>query len=117
MEKNYIQELTDCFRSWEKNKPLENLEETFLLLSKSGYGELTFDNNGNIINNIIDIQKIINAPVIEDLAVQFDGKAKICKIDTDSEKELTTKFSIRSIPLFSQSFFWEKHPNGLICFI
>lgn len=38
------------------------------------------------------------APVIEDLAGQFDGKAKICKIDTDSEKELTTKFSIRSIP-------------------
>lgn len=38
------------------------------------------------------------APVIEDLAGQFNGKAKICKIDTDSEKELTTKFSIRSIP-------------------
>lgn len=38
------------------------------------------------------------APVIEDLAGQFDGKAKICKIDTDSENELTTKFSIRSIP-------------------
>jgi thioredoxin 1 len=38
------------------------------------------------------------APVIEELAEEFDGKAKICKVNTDEEQELAVKFGIRSIP-------------------
>lgn len=37
-------------------------------------------------------------PVIEELAEEFDGKANICKVNTDEEQELATKFSVRSIP-------------------
>ena len=38
------------------------------------------------------------APVIEELAEDFDGKAKICKVNTDEEQEIAVKFGIRSIP-------------------
>ena len=38
------------------------------------------------------------APVIEELAEDFDGKASICKINTDEQQELASKFGIRSIP-------------------
>lgn len=38
------------------------------------------------------------APVIEELAEDYDGKAKICKVNTDEEQEIAVKFGIRSIP-------------------
>jgi thioredoxin 1 len=38
------------------------------------------------------------APVIEELADEFDGKAKICKVNTDEEQEIAARFGIRSIP-------------------
>ncbi len=38
------------------------------------------------------------APVIEELAEEYDGKAKICKVNTDEEQEIAVKFGIRSIP-------------------
>lgn len=38
------------------------------------------------------------APVIEELAEQYDGKAKICKVNTDEEQDIAVKFGIRSIP-------------------
>ena len=38
------------------------------------------------------------APVIEELAADFDGKAKICKVNTDEEQDISVKFGIRSIP-------------------
>ena len=38
------------------------------------------------------------APVIEELAEDFDGKAAICKVNTDEQAELSTKFGVRSIP-------------------
>ena len=37
-------------------------------------------------------------PVIDNLASQYAGKAKICKVNTDEQQELATKFGIRSIP-------------------
>lgn len=37
-------------------------------------------------------------PVIEKLAEDFEGKAKICKINTDEEQDLAMEFGIRSIP-------------------
>jgi thioredoxin 1 len=38
------------------------------------------------------------APVIEELAEDFDGKAKICKVNTDEEQDISVKHGIRSIP-------------------
>ena len=38
------------------------------------------------------------APVIEELAEDYDGKANICKVNTDEEQEIAVKFGIRSIP-------------------
>ena len=38
------------------------------------------------------------APVIEELAEEFDGKAKICKVNTDEVQDLAVEFGIRSIP-------------------
>ena len=38
------------------------------------------------------------APVIEELAADFEGKANICKVNTDEEQDLAVKFGVRSIP-------------------
>lgn len=38
------------------------------------------------------------APVLEDLAKEYDGKINIYKIDTETEQELAGVFGIRSIP-------------------
>ena len=38
------------------------------------------------------------APVIEELAEDFDGKATIAKVNTDEQQEIAVRFGIRSIP-------------------
>jgi thioredoxin 1 len=38
------------------------------------------------------------APVIDQLAVDFAGIAKICKVNTEEETELTAQYQVRSIP-------------------
>ncbi|MBZ7936122.1 MULTISPECIES: thioredoxin [Campylobacter] len=38
------------------------------------------------------------APVIDELANDFDGKAKICKINTDEQGDLAAEYGVRSIP-------------------
>ncbi|RUM66252.1 MAG: thioredoxin [Sulfurimonas sp.] len=38
------------------------------------------------------------APVIEELAEEFSGKANICKVNTDEEQDIGVKYGIRSIP-------------------
>jgi len=38
------------------------------------------------------------APVIEELAEEFEGRAKICKVNTDEEQDIAIQFGIRSIP-------------------
>ncbi len=38
------------------------------------------------------------APVIEELAADYEGKANICKVNTDEEQDLAVKYGIRSIP-------------------
>ena len=38
------------------------------------------------------------APIIEELAKEYDGKVKICKVDVDNDPELAVKFDIASIP-------------------
>jgi thioredoxin 1 len=38
------------------------------------------------------------APVIDELANDYDGKAKICKLDVDNNQQTAMQFGIRSIP-------------------
>jgi len=38
------------------------------------------------------------APIIEDLATDFEGKAKIGKLDVDSNQQTAIKYGVRSIP-------------------
>jgi len=38
------------------------------------------------------------SPVIDELAAEFDGKAKVCKVNSDEEQDLAVKFGVRSIP-------------------
>ena len=38
------------------------------------------------------------APVLEELAADYAGKVKICKMDVDANTETPAKFGIRGIP-------------------
>ena len=38
------------------------------------------------------------APVIDELATEYDGKIKIGKIDTDANRDVSVRFSISAIP-------------------
>jgi thioredoxin len=38
------------------------------------------------------------APILDDLAIEYDGQINIYKIDTEVEQELAGAFGIRSIP-------------------
>ena len=38
------------------------------------------------------------APILEELAKEYEGKINICKVDTEEEQELAGVFGIRSIP-------------------
>lgn len=38
------------------------------------------------------------APVIEELAITYQGKAKVAKINVDEQSDLAAKFKIMSIP-------------------
>ncbi len=38
------------------------------------------------------------APVIEELAEEYEGKATIAKVNTDEEQAIAVKYGIRSIP-------------------
>lgn len=40
----------------------------------------------------------IVAPILDELAKEYNGKIRIYKVDTDKEKELARAFNIRSIP-------------------
>ncbi len=38
------------------------------------------------------------APFVEELAVEFEGKAKVGKLDVDNNQESAIKYGVRSIP-------------------
>ncbi len=37
-------------------------------------------------------------PIVDELAKEYEGKAKFTKVDVDSNPEISMKFNIRSIP-------------------
>lgn len=73
----------------------------------AGYIELTQENfDSTIADGVVMVDfwapwcgpcRMI-APVIDKLAQDYEGKAKICKVNTDEQQELAQKFGIRSIP-------------------
>ncbi|MEM8494379.1 MAG: thioredoxin [Planctomycetota bacterium] len=38
------------------------------------------------------------APTIDEVAQQFEGKVKVGKVDTDANREVSTKYGIQAIP-------------------
>jgi thioredoxin 1 len=38
------------------------------------------------------------APLLDQLAVEYEGKAKVAKVDVDINIKTSTKFNVRSIP-------------------
>lgn len=38
------------------------------------------------------------APIIEELAREYDGKAKICKVNIEDAPDIASRFSVMSIP-------------------
>lgn len=38
------------------------------------------------------------APIVEEIASEYDGKAVISKVDVDVQQDLSVKYGIRSIP-------------------
>lgn len=39
------------------------------------------------------------APTIEEIANEYDGKVKVCKINIDDEQELAIQYGVMSIPV------------------
>ncbi len=38
------------------------------------------------------------APIVEEIANEYDGKLKVCKVDVDSNPSIAVEYGIRSIP-------------------
>jgi thioredoxin 1 len=38
------------------------------------------------------------APVLDEIAADYDGKLKVCKVDVDANRDVPAKFGIRGIP-------------------
>ena len=51
-------------------------------------------------------------PIVSELAVEYDGKFKLAKVDVDAEPELAQQFNILSIP--TMKFFKGGQPVGEI---
>ncbi len=37
-------------------------------------------------------------PIVEELAAEYKGKAKVCKVDVDEQPELAERFQVMTIP-------------------
>jgi len=73
----------------------------------SKYIELTKDNFENSVQNGVSLVDFwapwcgpcrMIAPVIDELVVDFEDRANICKVNTDEQQDLAVKYGIRSIP-------------------
>ena len=73
----------------------------------SKYIELKEENFESVVNEGVSLVDFwapwcgpcrMIAPIIDELATDFDGKAKICRVNSDEETNLALNFGIRSIP-------------------
>ncbi|NQY95368.1 MAG: thioredoxin [Campylobacteraceae bacterium] len=73
----------------------------------SKYIELTSDNFEDTVNSGVSLVDFwapwcgpcrMVAPIIDELAQDFEGRANICKVNTDEQQDLAVKYGIRSIP-------------------
>lgn len=39
------------------------------------------------------------APIVDELALEYTGKVKVCKLDVDNNQNTAMKYGIRSIPM------------------
>ena len=71
------------------------------------YIELTAENFDETVNDGVSLVDFwapwcgpcrMIAPVIDELAGEFDGKANICKVNTDEQQDLAVKYGVRSVP-------------------
>jgi len=71
------------------------------------YIEITEENIENTISSGVSVLDFwapwcgpcrMLSPIIDQLAVEFDGKANICKVNADDQADLLTKFGVRSVP-------------------
>lgn len=71
------------------------------------YIELTNSNFDSVVKNGVSFVDFwapwcgpcrMLSPIIDELANEYDGKVNICKVNTDVEEELATKYGVRSIP-------------------
>ena len=70
--------------------------------------EITTDNFNEIINGgkpvVVDFWSTwcgpcrMVAPIIEELATEFEGQVVVCKVDVEEQDELAAQFGIRNIP-------------------
>ena len=40
------------------------------------------------------------APVIEEIAKEYAGRVKVCKLDTDASPNINSRYEIKAIPTF-----------------
>lgn len=73
----------------------------------AGYIELTAENFDSTVGAGVSLVDFwapwcgpcrMIAPVIDELAGEFDGKANICKVNTDEQQDLAVKYGVRSVP-------------------
>jgi len=38
------------------------------------------------------------APILDEIAIEYEGKIKVCKVDVDTNPESAAKFNVRGIP-------------------
>ena len=49
------------------------------------------------------------APAVHDLALEYEGKLNVAKLDVDNDPDIATKYGIRSIPAL---VFLQERPAG-----
>lgn len=73
----------------------------------ANYIELTADNFDATVNAGVSLVDFwapwcgpcrMISPIIDELAGEFDGKANICKVNTDEQQDLAVKYGVRSVP-------------------
>ena len=71
------------------------------------YIELTDENFDTTVNEGVSLVDFwapwcgpcrMLAPVIDELATDFEGTANICKVNTDEYQDLSVRYGVRSIP-------------------